>query len=242
MWCTSASARRSEPARLLLAAALVVWPAGSAWHGASARCAGEAGPGEVIDRLVAVVGSQTITLSDVRGAAELGLLDLPPGETSEAALVRAAVERALVQLEVERYGGNLPGEPAVTRRIVEITSRLGPEQAAVVMARAGLDEARLRALVRESLAAERYLADRFGAVGQATDDEVQRYYVEHPERFTRDAEVRPFVEVEAEARAALAAERRAEVVAGWLAGLRLRTPVTVLYPPELAGSANRQDP
>jgi hypothetical protein len=110
------------------------------------------------------------------------------------------------------------------------------------MARAGLDEARLRALVRDSLAAEQYLADRFGAVGQATDDEVQRYYVEHPEQFAQGTGVRPFAEVEAAARAALAAARRGEVVAAWLAGLRARTPVTVLYPPQPAGSVDGEDP
>jgi hypothetical protein len=231
MSCTSASARRSE--RRLAAAALIALSATAVARGA--------GP-EVIDRLVAVVGSQTITLSDVRGAAGLGLLAVPQGPASEAVLVRAAVERALVQVEVERYGGALPGEAAVTRRVAEITARLGATEVAAVMARAGLDEARLRAIVRDSLAAEQYLAGRFGSVGQATDDEVQRYYVEHPERFMQGTGLRPFGEVEAAARAALAAERRSEVVAAWLAGLRARTPVTLLYPPEIADSVDRQDP
>jgi hypothetical protein len=197
---------------------------------------------EVIDRLVAVVGGQAITLSDVRGAAGLGLLEVPQGPATEAVLVRAAVQRALVQAEVERYGGAVPAEDAVTRRIAEITARLGAVETAAVMARAGLDDARLRALVRDGLAAEQYLAERFGAVGQATDDEVQRYYVEHPERFTQGTGVRPFGEVEAAARAALAAERRSQVVAAWLARLRERTPVTLLYPPDLARSVDRQDP
>jgi hypothetical protein len=242
MWCTSASARRSEVARGLARLALALWLGAAVPGGSASGSSQRAGAAEVIDRLVAVVGSQTITLSDVRGTAGLGLLDVPPGEASEAALVTAAVDRALVQLEVERYGGALPEDAAVTRRIEAITSRVGAEATAAVMARAGLDQPRLRALVRDSLAAERYLDERFGSVGQATDDEVQRYYVEHPERFAGAGEVRPFAEVEAEARAALAAERRAGVVAAWLAGLRERTPVTVLYPPELAGSAQHEDP
>jgi hypothetical protein len=183
--------------------------------------------GEIIDRVVATVGTRTVTLSDVRAALAFGLLPGDAaGEIGEA-VVRAASDRVLMGLEVERYGGSQPDEAAVARRFDAITAKLGARGFAEVMARAGLDEPRVRALLREDLAIEKYIDDRFGGASQPTEDEVREYYVSHREAFARDGTTMPFAEAEAAARAALVRERTQVLIASWLDGLRRRTPVDI---------------
>jgi hypothetical protein len=186
---------------------------------------------EVIDRVVATVGSRTVTLSDVRAALALGLVPADGGGELDQAVVRACTDRVLVALEVERYGGTAPDEAAVTRRVEALTGRLGPGGLAVVMARAGLDEPRLRALLREDLAIEKYLDERFGGAAQPTEDEVQAHYLGHPEAFMRGGSPIPFSEAEPAARQALVEQRKQQLIEGWLEGLRRRTPVDVKVPP-----------
>lgn len=181
---------------------------------------------EVIDRVVATVGARTVTLSDVRAAIALGLVRGDAGEPGEP-VVRAVTDRVLMALEVDRYGGSLPDEAAVTRRVDDLTTRLGEKGLADVMVRVGLDEPRLRALLREELAIERYVDDRFGGAAQPTEDDVREYYVAHQQEFVRDGAPIPFVDAESAARAALVAERTRALVEEWVGNLRRRTPVDI---------------
>jgi hypothetical protein len=189
-----------------------------------------AGHAEVIDRVIAMVGDRAITLSDLRAAVELGLVDRRAGQEGDAAALRDLIDRTIVVQEVARYGPGAAAEAEVARRVNEISNRLGEKELEAVMARCGLDEPRLRALIRDEIAIERYLDDRFGAAAQPTDDEVQRYYREHPEAFTRDGRLLPFPEAEEEARATLTAQRRRRLIEDWIAGLRRRTDITILEP------------
>jgi hypothetical protein len=185
---------------------------------------------EVIDRLIAIVGNRGITLSDLRAVTELGFLDRAVGSDTDA--VRALVDRVLMLQEVERYGAGAPEEATVAKRLSEIEARLGPDGLATLMARAGVDRPRLQAIVREDLELSRYLTDRFGQAAQPTDDEVERYYREHPEEFSREGKVLPFAEAESAARAALTGRRRAKLVDQWIEGLRRRADVRIFWPDE----------
>ena len=188
---------------------------------------------EVIDRVVATVGSRAITLSDVRAAVSLGFVS--GADTTEPAwdTIDAVVDRQLVWLEVERFGPGAPQESAVDARVAGITDRLGENELQKVMARAGLDMPRLRALVREQLQIERYLADRFGAAAQPTEEEVRLYFRDHPSEFVKDGTVLPFEQAEPLARTRLSDLRRRDLVDTWIAGLRRRTPIVIrVAPPE----------
>lgn len=190
---------------------------------------------EIIDRVVATLASRAITLSDVRAAVSLGLVPGPATAEPSLATVEAVVDRELVLLEVERFGPGAPDESAVDQRVSEITNRLGESELEMVMARAGLDVPRLRALVREQLQIERYLADRFGAAAQPTDEEVRAYFRDHAERFVKDGSVMSFDEAAPLARAALSDARRRELIDSWIAGLRRRTPAVIrMAPPQSA--------
>jgi hypothetical protein len=62
-----------------------------------------------------------------------------------------------------------------------------------------------------------------------------QYYRDHPAEFTRNEVLLPFSDVAGSARAKLIAERRAALIREWLAGLRRRAEVNVLYVPVAGG-------
>lgn len=184
---------------------------------------------EVLDRLVAVVNGRPILLSDVRAASAFGLIDAADGQGPEAALARM-IERTLVLEEVDRYGPSEPAAARVAQRVDAVRARLGPAAFAAALARSGFDEAALGGLARDQLRIDDYLAQRFGAAAQPTDEEVQRYYLERAGEFVREGRELSFREAEPIARERLAAMRRAGLISDWIAGLRRRGDVRVIEP------------
>ena len=86
-----------------------------------------AGPlrAQIIDRVLAVVVAEPITLSDVTAAMRFGFVpDAPGGQDRVRAALDALIERRLQLIEVNRY---LPPEPPAA----EVDARLAPIQCAI---------------------------------------------------------------------------------------------------------------
>lgn len=141
---------------------------------------------ELLDRTVALVAGQPITLSDARAAMALGLVvsdrsaDPIPGVTSRL------VDRALILREVQRYAPQPPAESAVDARIDEIRTMVGGAAALNrVLDQSGFTDLRLRAWVRDDLRTQAYLAQRFAAASTIKDrDELITDWVEELRRRT----------------------------------------------------------
>jgi hypothetical protein len=177
---------------------------------------------QVVDRIVAVVDRQVITLSDVRLAAALGLV-----EANQPAAVRELlVERALVLAEVARYTPPEPTQAEVDARLAQVRARAGEAEVDRALRRAGLDAAWLRSWARQTLLVERYLDQRFGVTAIPTDEQVELYYRERRQDFV-DAGGAPLPPDAALARARerLTAERRARLVTDWMGDLRRRATI-----------------
>ena len=118
--------------------------------------------GEVIDRVLAVVGGSLITLSDVNAAHDLGLVK--PRESSDPIrdVLSQLIDRELQLAEVDRYAPPEPSAADVDREVQTVQSRF-PSPAAFedVLARSGIDLAHLRETMRENLRIRGYLAQRF---------------------------------------------------------------------------------
>jgi hypothetical protein len=187
---------------------------------------------EVIDRVLATVGGQVVTLSDVRAAGVFGLLPAGTRADSVPDVLAYLVDRQLMLSEVDRYSAPDPDRAAVERRLAQVraafASRADYERA---LARTAMTEFRLSSLIADDLRIVTYLDQRFGGAAQPTPEEVQRYYRDHPDAFTRDGRLRPFDEVQPQAQAALTAERRLALIADWLDRLRRRADVTLASPP-----------
>jgi hypothetical protein len=180
---------------------------------------------QLLDRVVARVNGYAITLSDVKAALALGVVDVPPGAGDQATVDRL-VDRQLVLAEVARFAPPEPAPAAVAREVAAMTARTGGRLAAVMQA-TGLDEARVRDIARDTLRIQAYLNQRFGPTVQLTEEEVLQYYRIHPEEFTRDGRLMPFAEVNELARERAAAERRALTIAQWMRDLRSRAEIAI---------------
>ncbi len=186
---------------------------------------------EVIDRVVAVVGTEVITQSDVRAAEAFGLVPARADGTT-ADVVLYLVNRQLMLSEVNRYAAPDADRALVDRRLAEIRSRFktGAEFTAA-LARTAMTEARLRSVVGNDLRISAYLDQMFAAAAQPAADEVLRYYRDHPDEFTTGGRVLPFEDVRDTVQTKVAAERRRAMVTDWLDRLRRRANVTTPLAP-----------
>jgi len=119
---------------------------------------------ETIDRVLAVVAGQIITLSDVTAARALGLQS--PGDAGDPvrAVLSKLMDRELVLAEVERYAPPEPAAAAVDREIDAIRARFpSGETFETELARSSLDDRRLREIVRQDLRIRTYEEQRFAA-------------------------------------------------------------------------------
>jgi len=112
----------------------------------------------------------------------------------------------------------------------QLDQRIGSgERLDAILRETGFTLEQLRLYVRDDLRIEGYVQQRFGAAYRPSDEEVVAYYRSHEADFTRDGRLRPFDEVRDAVRSALLAERQAASVREWMASLRRRTEVNVLY-------------
>ena len=72
---------------------------------------------EVIDRILAVVDTQIITLSDVRAALRFGLVPEDVSTDPTGAILQRLVDRRLMLVEVDRYAPPEPSEAAVNASV-----------------------------------------------------------------------------------------------------------------------------
>ena len=130
---------------------------------------------EIIDRVLAVVAGQIITLSDVNSALRLGLV---PSEVStdpvDAALQRL-IDRRLMLGEVERYAPPDPEPAAVEAAVAGLRGKFKDALAfESILNQTAMSNDELRRFVRDSLRIEAYLAERFAAIAQISEDDLIR--------------------------------------------------------------------
>jgi hypothetical protein len=189
--------------------------------GAERRRAGA----EIIDRVLAVVAGNLITLSDVNAVIDLHLMIIDEGADPIRQILPRLVDRALMLAEVERYAPPEPDADAVNRQLGAVRARFPTAQAfETTLARVGFDERHLRETLRQDLRIVAYLDQRF-TVQPPTDDDLGRYYRAHPQRFTENERLTPFNQARPRVLEAATTERRQRLVDDWVNGLRRRAEI-----------------
>jgi len=118
---------------------------------------------QVIDRIMAVVNGQTITLSDVEASIEFGLIAPPAGTADPLAFtLDRLIERMLILTEVERFQPPEPDPIEITIRLDAVEKRLGPAGFARALKVTGSTREDLQRFVRNDLRMTTYLNQRFG--------------------------------------------------------------------------------
>lgn len=191
---------------------------------------------QVIDRVLAVVGGQVITLSDAQAAQAFGLVDIGRADDPLRAAVDGLINRDLILDEVNRYSATEQDPAIVEKGLASVRARFPSAEAFdAACRRTGITLEALRYLIRDNLRIEEYLKERFSGVVQPTEDELQRYYADHPAEFGRTGA--SFDTAREAIREQLILARRQDVIADWLTRLRRRTEVRDLYSP----AAKKQD-
>jgi hypothetical protein len=117
---------------------------------------------EIIDRVLAVVGGNLITLSDVNAAYELGLVTQRPSADRIRDALSQLIDRELQLAEADRYAPPDPSTADVDGEIERVRSRFASrEEFDKALARAGVDLGQLRETLREDLRIRAYINQRF---------------------------------------------------------------------------------
>jgi hypothetical protein len=207
--------RASRPLQAAMIVAALVFAAATA----------RAQTGELVDRTLAIVGGQVITLSDVNAVIALGLIDVAPEASSVTAGTARLVDRLLILREVQRYAPPDPADAAIDTRLGEVRTKLGAALARSLEV-TGFTEARLRAWIRDDLRSQAYLAQRFAAAGTPSEQEIAAAFTRDRAQF--ESAGTTFTQAVPILRERLTAARRRELITDWVSDLRRRTDVVVL--------------
>jgi hypothetical protein len=185
---------------------------------------------EVIDRILAVVDTQIITLSDARAALRFALVPEDVSVDPIAAVLQRLIDRRLMLAEVDRYAPPEPAPAAVEAAIAVVERRFKDSlEMEIALNQAATSREELRRWVRDTLRLETYFQQRFSTVVQPSEDEILSYYREHPTEFAVSGKVQSLEAVRDAVRTAVIREQREVLVKQWVEGLRRRGAVQVLY-------------
>jgi hypothetical protein len=127
--------------------------------------------------------------------------------------------------EVDRYSPPEPPAAAIDRQVAAVRARFPTSEAFdLALARVGFDERHLRETLRQDLRLVAYLDQRF-TVRPPTEEELQRYYNEHSQRFTENGRLTPYDQSRSRVVDAATADLRQQLVGEWVAGLRRRSDI-----------------
>lgn len=164
----------------------------------AARTAVSAAPGAVVvDRVLARIENDVITLSDVRElAAYQRLAGRKPGTESE--LLRELIDQWVVTHDAAAAHFATPPAQQVDREFTALRNLVGtPEQFAARLRELGLAEDDVRGLVARQIFLDQYLERKFRAVARVQPGEVEKYYDEEfvPQLKGRNQTVPPLDDV-----------------------------------------------
>jgi hypothetical protein len=180
--------------------------------------------GQIIDRVLASVGSRLVTASDLRAARELGLVPAARRNADDRAVLEQLVNRLLVLDEVERYAPPEPREADIRHRYDEVRQRFAtPGAFDSAMRSTGMDEAAVLQWLRNDLRIRAYLDQRFAAVIDPGPGDLEQYV----RRIRSQPENQGLDEADAVrlARELARTERREALIAEWIQGLRRRASI-----------------
>jgi parvulin-like peptidyl-prolyl isomerase len=163
--------------------------------------------GEVLDRVVAVVNGEIITLSDIRTEKTMRGILGEPTPKNDRELLNELIDRRIIQTYLRQYPQANPTEAELDEELAQIKDSKG------------LPTEVIRDAIREHLRVEYFLRERFAQSIIATDAEIQKYY---EDVFVPAARARgvgpipPLSQATEQIRGSVLKEKLAAEVKGWL--------------------------
>jgi len=133
---------------------------------------------ELVDRIVAIIDRDVVTLSEAEQAGEIARARTGASEPEPLiSIVERLIESRLVEREVERFTGEPVSPELVDGALREVRDRFSSETAfREMLAGSGLSEEELRATLRRQIGVARYLEQRFRPLTFVTEGQIEAYY------------------------------------------------------------------
>jgi len=132
---------------------------------------------ELVDRIVAIIDREVVTLSEAEQASEIARARTGAAAAPLVSVVERLIESRLVEHEVERFTREPVSPELVDDALQEVRARFSSETAFLEMlARNGLSEEELRATLRRQIGVSQYLEQRFRPLTFVTEEQIDVYY------------------------------------------------------------------
>ena len=195
---------------------------------------------EVIDRLVAVVNRQIITLGDVEKEMKLQELDSLAGDptgtnslqqqkVTQELLVQRLIEQTLIREQIQQFPGLEIADEQVESQVAEIEKKVG---GAGKLAQMKVDIEAIRDRLRWQLQVMKFIDYRFRQFVIVDTKEIEAYYQNQflPELQKRNVPSAPeLAQVEEKIRKILTEEKLNTQVDEWLSSLRKDATIEVFH-------------
>jgi peptidyl-prolyl cis-trans isomerase SurA len=181
------------------------------------------GWGELIDRIVAVVNNEVITLTDINIIQKFGLFedleDEPEEGIQRSILDRLISQKLIIQLTSE---GFVVDEEELEAYLSDIIQKTDPDLAEEALLQFGLDWDDLKSYLGEKLLFEKIIAQRFSRGAIVSIEEIEQYYeqVYVPSQRQRDRSPQPMIEVLDQIETALKQEKVQGQIQDWIKNLK----------------------
>ena len=146
------------------------------WLAVAALLPAAAARAELVDRIVAIIDREVVTLSEAEQASEIARARIGASGPL-VSVVERLIESRLVEREVDRFTGEPVSPELVDGALREVRAGFSSESAfREMLARSGLSEEELRAKLRRQIAVTQYLEQRFRPLTFVTEEQIEAYY------------------------------------------------------------------
>jgi peptidyl-prolyl cis-trans isomerase SurA len=181
------------------------------------------GQGEVVDRIVAIVNDEVITLTDVNIIQTFGLFedleDSPDTDRQTQILTRMINQKLVIQLASERI---VVAEEELEIALSDVIQETDPGLAGRALLQYGLDWDDLKSYLREKLLFQKIVSQRFNRVVIVSIEEIERYYeqVYVPSQREKTLSPQPMIEVLDQIEGELQREKVEDQIQEWIENLK----------------------
>ena len=181
------------------------------------------GQGEVVDRILAIVNDEVITLTDVNIIQAFGLfedLEESPDEDRQTQILNRLISQKLViQLASERI---VVAEEELEASLSDVIQETDPVLAERALLQFGLDWDDLKSYLREKLLFQKIVSQRFSRGVIVSIEEIERYYeqVYVPSQRQKALSPQPMIEVLGQIEGDLQREKVKDQVREWIENLK----------------------
>ena len=186
---------------------------------------------QMVDRIVAVVNEEVITLTDVRIAEAFGLYAEEMGEEAEdprlLILQKLIDQKVVIQLSGEEV---LIDAKRLDEQLMQVTQKLGVDEVERMLTRFGLDWENLKDFLHEKMAYQTIISERFSKVNPVSLREIEEYYQRSyvPAQKEKGVEPKPMMEILDEIESGIKQEKIKTQIRDWIMNLREKSDIQIV--------------